>query len=80
MEYSPDGAFLAAGYDSKIVKVWKNKENLLLYTLSGHKDIVTDITFSPDNKYLASGSMDNSVIIWDLMTGNQVDQIKLWNI
>ena len=34
--------------------------------LSGHTDTVTQVAFSPNGDYLASGAMDNSVIIWDL--------------
>jgi WD40 repeat protein len=32
--------------------------------LEGHKDIVWDVTYSPDGKLLASGSRDKSVKIW----------------
>ncbi|MEA5596367.1 eIF2A-related protein [Rivularia sp. UHCC 0363] len=32
--------------------------------LEGHGDIVWDVTFSPDGKLLASGSLDKSVKIW----------------
>lgn len=32
--------------------------------LEGHKDIVWDVIFSPDGKFLASGSRDKNVKIW----------------
>lgn len=38
-------------------------------TLEGHEDCVTAIAFSPDGKYLASGSWDAKVRLWDLATG-----------
>ena len=38
-------------------------------TLTGHTKSVTSVTFSPDNQYLASGSEDKSVKLWDRKTG-----------
>ena len=33
--------------------------------LTGHNDLVSSVAFSPDGKILASGSWDNSIILWD---------------
>ncbi|MEE0895963.1 MAG: TIR domain-containing protein, partial [Bacteroidales bacterium] len=41
----------------------------LLRTLTGHDDSVISVAVSPDGKYLASGSADNTVIIWDANNG-----------
>jgi WD40 repeat protein len=40
-----------------------------IHTLTDHKAGVTCVAFSPDGKWLASGSMDKSVRIWDRETG-----------
>lgn len=37
-------------------------------TLVGHKDTVTYCAFSPDEKYLATCSADNTVLVWKLKT------------
>ena len=34
--------------------------------LTGHKDFVSSITFSPDGKILASSGDDGTIILWDL--------------
>ena len=35
----------------------------------GHTDCVNGVCFSPDGKTVASGSLDNSVRVWDATTG-----------
>ena len=34
-------------------------------TLRGHRDVVTDIRFSPDGTLVGSGSNDGELIVWD---------------
>ena len=39
---------------------------------SGHLLNVQSVAFSPDSKTLASGSDDNTIILWNLATGEQL--------
>jgi WD40 repeat protein len=41
-------------------------------TLHGHTDEVYCAAFSPDGKYIVSGSRNKMVLIWDAQTGNHV--------
>ena len=34
--------------------------------LKGHRDRVLSVAFSPDGQTLASGSADNTIILWDV--------------
>jgi WD40 repeat protein len=36
--------------------------------LTGHQDWVNSVAFSPDGKILASGSADNTILLWDSAT------------
>jgi serine/threonine protein kinase len=41
-------------------------------TLTGHSDWVLSVVYSPDGRYLASGSGDNTIKIWEVATGKQL--------
>ena len=45
---------------------------LLLRTLKGHTSSVSAIAVTPNGKHLVSGSLDDSVIVWNLETGEQI--------
>lgn len=77
---SPDGRLIAApgrlqAAAGPTVKIWealdwdaKTSENPCKerHTLSGHAGYVWNVTFSPDGRYLASGSWDSTIKVWDL--------------
>ena len=48
-----------------IQELWGNS----VQTLEGHEDFVSAIAFSPDGKFLATGSWDARVRLWDRATG-----------
>ncbi|MEW5860520.1 MAG: serine/threonine-protein kinase [Cyanobacteriota bacterium] len=41
-------------------------------TLTGHSDVVTSIAFSPDGQLLASGSNDETIKLWQPITGKEI--------
>src|SRR5262249_1795449 len=45
-------------------------------TLRGHTGVVYGVAFSPDNRYLASGSVDNTVKVWDAQTYQEVRTLR----
>ena len=43
-----------------------------LKTLPGHKSGVRSVTFSPDGRTIASGSWDNTVRVWNVVSGELI--------
>jgi WD40 repeat protein len=80
--FSPDGQFLAVGGDDLIITVFETDTWDIKYELRGHKGSILALDFSPDSRYLASGSGTDKVIpqnagenqtrIWDMETGTQI--------
>jgi len=52
-----------ASYDATI-KLWDVEEGKCMHTLRAHSDPVYSVAFSPDGKYVASGSFDKRLHVW----------------
>ncbi|KAK8029293.1 hypothetical protein PG991_006349 [Apiospora marii] len=47
-----------------------------LQALEGHRAGVSVVAFSPDGRLLASGSLDNTVRVWNLLTGTHLQTLE----
>ncbi len=72
---SPDDQSLAVGgflggvpgsSDNPRIRIYHFPTGQLLRILKSHSNVVEDLSFSSDGRYLASGATDNSVKIWDV--------------
>ncbi len=82
--YSPDASVLAvaycAGFDAELLC---NDIQIALYNadtlsqtgiLSGHTNTITRMTFSPNSAQLATGGLDDVVILWDVATIKELNR------
>jgi hypothetical protein len=57
------------GSDDTLIKRWRVSDGLLLRSFRGHLKEITDITLSPEEDRLASSSLDHTVKVWNVETG-----------
>jgi WD40 repeat protein len=76
MIFSPDGAVLAVGGDSRTVALWSTAGSERA-TLSGHAAAVRGLAVSADGATLASASDDGSVRLWPLRVPFGVSAIEI---
>lgn len=83
--FSPNGQWLAAARIDGMINLWDMNQILTreltmpeesaadilepLLTLTAHTVRVNSIAFSPDSQWLASGSSDQSIRVWQIPTG-----------
>jgi WD40 repeat protein len=75
---TPDESRLFLGlHDGKILAISLNdfKDRI---KLSGHTDIVSALSVTQSGKYLASGSWDRTIRVWDIADGKQVERERAW--
>ncbi|XGV98007.1 MAG: WD40 repeat domain-containing protein [Leptolyngbya sp. BL-A-14] len=65
---SPDGQVLASSQKGTI-RLWNLQLGKRQRSLRGHTDWVTALAFSPDGSMLASSSLDRTIKLWNLTTG-----------
>lgn len=64
--WSPDGTSIAVT-DLKHVQIWKVSTRQLVYTYSGHSNLVFAVAWSPDGSRIASASYDHTVHVWQAL-------------
>ncbi|KAG5348117.1 hypothetical protein C0989_011040, partial [Termitomyces sp. Mn162] len=59
----------------KTICVWDSSTGDKLLQLTGHKDGVNSVTFSPGGTHIVSGSMNKTICVWDSSLGAELLQL-----
>ncbi|ETI39229.1 hypothetical protein F441_14986 [Phytophthora nicotianae CJ01A1] len=92
VRFSPNGAYLASASDDTSIILWSKPKTAgddwrwdHISSLSdvgrtilslGHKGDITDLSWSPDSAFLASSSVDNRCVIWNVEKGDVAERRK----
>ena len=80
--FSPDGRLLVAGAGwEESIQLWRVADGGLQAQLRGEEQRLNwpeyrPIAFSPNGMFLASGGKDNSIVIWDMLSGVVVHRLS----
>lgn len=77
MSLHRDSGLFAIALDDWSILVADVDTKCVVRKLQGHQNQITDMTFSGDSKWLISSSMDCSIRVWDLPTGNAIDHFMV---
>ena len=76
--FSPNGErIVTAGLGPGNATVWSFPQLEPLLVLQGHTDAVMDFRFSPDGRRLATTSIDKTIKLWDMETGQELLTLPL---
>jgi WD40 repeat protein len=74
MSFDSNGSLfvsMSSGYGGYRIKIWDVIKGSIAETFYGHRGWIEAVAFSPDDKYIISGSYDSTVRIWDIATGEE---------
>lgn len=77
---SPDANYVATSAYRSPVKFYKREGEQLneFYTLlTPHKDMVFDVSFSPDGRYFVTASRDQSFIVWEITGVEPSEKVRV---
>jgi serine/threonine protein kinase/WD40 repeat protein len=75
--WHPGGERLAVAGSDPRIQIWNVAAKRRVATLSGHANVVTELTFHPQGDLLASYSWDGDLRLWDPPTGRPLLQLPL---
>ena len=80
---SPDASLLAAGgrireagEGSNPIRLYDFRTGEIVALLDGHQGAVLSLNFSPDGRFLVSGSTDHTAIVWDVGQRQEVHRLR----
>jgi RNA polymerase sigma factor (sigma-70 family) len=77
MALAPDGRTTAStGLTEKTILLWETATGEKRGELTGHKETIFGITYSPDGRTIASAGLDGTVRLWDAFTMQEIGRLE----
>jgi ribosome assembly protein 4 len=72
-QFSPkNSSRMLSGSGDSTARIWDCETGTPVHTLKGHSSWVLAVCWSPDASMIATGSMDNTVCLWNPTKGSQI--------
>ena len=76
MAISPDRSLIAANGPNNTIQLRRTVDGAAGPVMSGHTDVVTSLRFTEDGSKLISGSLDQSICVWNVTDGAMLGKIE----
>lgn len=72
-----ESSFLAIALDNYDICLIDTDTRNVVRKFSGHRGPLTDLTFSPDSRWLVTSAMDSTIRTWDIPSSSLIDILKV---
>lgn len=72
-----ESSFLAVALDNFDICLVDIDTRTIVRKFTGHRGPITDLTFSPDSRWLVTSAMDSTIRTWDIPSSSMVDILKV---
>lgn len=72
-----ESPFLAIALDNYDINLVDTDTRTIIRKFTGHTGALTDMTFSPDSRWLVTSAMDSTIRTWDIPSSSMVDILKV---
>jgi U3 small nucleolar RNA-associated protein 21 len=72
-----ESSFLAIALDNYDICLVDTDTRTVVRKFSGHHGPLTDLTFSPDSRWLVTSAMDSTIRTWDIPSSSMIDILKV---
>ena len=72
-----ESAMLCIGLDDFTVCILDCDTRVIVRKFEGHTGKITDVTFSPDSRWLITAAMDSTIKVWDIPSSYMIDHFKV---
>ncbi len=76
MAMSPDRSLIAANGPNNTIQIRRAADGAAGPVMNSHTDVVTSLRFTDDGSTLVSGSLDQSICVWNVTDGAMVGKIE----
>eukprot|EP00741_Cyanophora_paradoxa_P021293 tig00021348_g20553.t1 len=76
MALGPEGTLLAVACEDLVIRVYDMVSCRVARRFTGHTNLITDLCYSDDGRWLISSSTDSTIRTWDLPAGRPIDAFR----